>query len=90
MDSNEPTEMNDVEGPYLAVTGEPATVQDRPRITRGDIDELPWDCWIPPRGPQDFDHDAVLAPFGDTHWRTHAEACEFVEQVLANYPHVAA
>jgi len=54
----------------------------RPRITY--IKSLfgsPWNCWIPPRGPEDFDGDDILAPYGDTHWKTHDEAFRFVERV---------
>lgn len=47
----------------------------------------PWQVWIPPRGPCDFDGDRpgspILAPYGYTYWPTWKEACEFADEVLA-------
>lgn len=47
-----------------------------------------WRVWIPPRGPQDYENgtpdSAIFAPYGDTFWPTHREACDFVTQVLGN------
>lgn len=43
---------------------------------------MEWRVYMPPRGPQDYEGDALLAPYGDTFWPTHAEACAFVVQVL--------
>lgn len=40
-----------------------------------------WRVWIPPRGPQDFEGDQIMGPYGDSFWQTEAEAVAFVQQV---------
>lgn len=50
----------------------------------------PWQVFIPPRGPQDYEDDntlgARLGPYGDSYWPTFEAACEFVRLVTQTPP----
>lgn len=68
---------------------------ERPTITCVAKDRQPWNrgddwcLWIPPTGPEcyeggDVKHGALLSPYGDSFWPTQEDACEFLEQYLAD------
>jgi hypothetical protein len=40
-----------------------------------------WVVHIPPRGPQDYEGDDILAPYGDTYWTNRNDAIDFVDRV---------
>ncbi len=44
-----------------------------------------WLVHIPPRGPQDYDGDDQVGPFGDSFWSSEEAARMFIARVMAEY-----